>query len=130
MATKKIFVSYDYDNDRHDKNLLLAWSKNSDFDFYMNDHSTDVSVNSTDAGAIKRTISASIGAATYFLCLVGDSTHKSKWVAWEIDKAVELRKRLVGVKINKSCDNPARTPESRRDVGAIVQLRRDFHGHR
>jgi hypothetical protein len=27
MAKKKVFISYDYDNDKHYKNLLLAWDK-------------------------------------------------------------------------------------------------------
>ena len=26
---KKIFISYDYDNDRDYKNMLVAWSKNN-----------------------------------------------------------------------------------------------------
>lgn len=107
MATKMIFVSYDYDNDKHYKSMLLAWSRNTEFDFYMNDQSTDVSIDSTDAGAIKRVISARINGATYFLCLVGKSTHKSKWVAYEVAKAVELKKRLVGVKIEKDNAPPA-----------------------
>ena len=34
MATKKVFVSYDYVNDKHYKNLLLAWDANRDFAFY------------------------------------------------------------------------------------------------
>ena len=107
MATKKVFVSYDYENDRAYKNLLVAWSRNSDFDFYINDQSTDVSVDSNDAGAIKRVISASINSSTYFLCLVGKSTAKSKWVSWEIGKAVELKRRLVAVKIEKDNTTPS-----------------------
>jgi len=95
MAKKKVFVSYDYDNDKHYKNLLLAWDANKQFDFYLYDQSVDVSVNSTDAAAIKRVISARINASTYFLCIVGKRTHKSGWVAWEIDKAVELGKKLL-----------------------------------
>ena len=100
MAKKKIFVSYDYDNDRHYKNLLLAWDRNREFDFGFSDQSADVSIQSTNATAIKRAISAKINGATYFLCLVGEKTYKSIWVAWEIEKAKELRKRLVAVKIS------------------------------
>ena len=105
MAKKSIFISYDYDNDRNYKNMLLAWDANKEFDFGFDDHSADVSIDSTDAGAIKRAISAKISAATYFLCLVGKQTHKSKWVAWEISKAVELKKKIVAVKIE-----PTNTP--------------------
>ena len=100
MAKKKIFVGYDYDNDRHYKNLLLAWDRNREFDFGFSDQSADVSIQSTNVAAIKRAISAKINAATYFLCLVGEKTYKSCWVAWEIGKAKELRKRLVVVKIS------------------------------
>ena len=106
MATKKVFVSYDYDNDKNYKNMLLAWDKNSDFDFNMSDQSADVSINSTDAAAIKRAISAKINNATYFLCLIGKKTYKSDWVKWEIEKALELEKRIVAVKISSDCTSP------------------------
>ena len=107
MAKKKIFISYDYDNDKQYKNMLLAWDKNADFDFSFNDQSADVSIESTNAAVIKRAISAKINASTYFLCLVGKKTSKSSWVAWEIDKAKELKKRLVGVKIDATNTTPS-----------------------
>jgi len=106
MAKKKVFISYDYDNDKHYKNLLVAWDKNSEFDFGFSDQSADVSIQSTDAAAIKRAISAKINAATYFLCLVGAKTSQSSWVSWEIDKAKELKKRLVVVKISSGNTTP------------------------
>ena len=106
MAKKKLFVSYDYDNDKHYKNLLLAWDKNSDFDFNMADHSADVSIDSTDTTAIKRVISTKINAATYFLCIIGKRTQKSSWVKWEIDKAVSLKKKIVAVKTDSSNTSP------------------------
>ena len=114
MAKKKIFISYDYDNDRNYKNILLAWDANNNFDFSMYDHSVDISVDSDDAAAIKRVISARINSATYFLCLVGKHTHKSGWVEWEINKAVSLDKKIVAVKIDRSYT----TPSSLLGVGA------------
>ena len=122
MATKKIFVSYDYDNDRNYKNLLVAWSKNSEFDLYMSDQSTDVSIDSTDAAAIRRAISVAINGSTYLLCLVGKQTYKNKWVDWEIRKAVDLKKRLIGVKIEK--DNI--TPSAMLNQGATWALSFNF----
>ena len=107
MAKKRIFISYDYDNDKHYKNLLLAWDQNSEFDFALNDQSADVSIQSNDAAAIKRAISAKINAATYFLCIVGTKTSTSVWVAWEIDKAKSLNKRIVAVKISSTNSTPA-----------------------
>ena len=106
MAKKKVFISYDYDNDRHYKDLLVAWDANENFDFSFEDRSADVSINSTDAAVIKRAISAKINSATYFLCIIGKETHKSDWVTWEIDKAVELGKKIVAVKIKPEYTPP------------------------
>lgn len=53
MAKKKIFISYDYDNDKKSKNLLKAWDANENFDFSFSDQSADVSINSTNASTIK-----------------------------------------------------------------------------
>jgi hypothetical protein len=106
MAKKKIFISYDYDNDRNYKNMLVAWDKNDEFDFAFSDHSADVSIQSTNADAIKRAISAKINSATHFLCLVGSKTINSSWVAWEIEKAKELKNKLVAVKIDSSNTTP------------------------
>ncbi len=103
---KKIFISYDYDNDKQYKNLLKAWDANGTFDFNFDDHSADISINSTDAAAIKRAISAKINNATYFLCIVGEKTHSSSWVKWEIDKAVELNKKIVAVKTKSTNTTP------------------------
>lgn len=114
MAKKNVFISYDYDNDRHYKSLLLAWDANGQFNFGFHDHSADVSINSTNATAIKRAISAKINNAKYFLCIVGKKTHKSKWVDWEIEKAVELKKKIVAVKV----DRGNTTPDGLYGVGA------------
>lgn len=106
MVKKKIFISYDYDNDKNYKNLLLAWDANKEFDFNFEDHSADVSINSTNAVAIKRAISAKINNATYFLCIIGKKAYKSDWVKWEISKAVELKKKIVAVKIDSTNTSP------------------------
>ena len=106
MAKKTIFISYDYDNDKHWKNLLVAWDRNREFAFTFYDASVDASVNSTDAAAIKRVISRRINRATRFLCIVGKHTHKSGWVKWEIEKAVELNRKLIVVKTNAGNTSP------------------------
>jgi hypothetical protein len=103
---KKVFISYDYDKDKHYKNLLLAWDGNKLFDFSIHDHSADVSINSVDAIAIKRVISRYINEATYFLIIVGEKTNRSTWVKWEIEKAIELGKKIVAVKTDRENISP------------------------
>lgn len=106
MSTE-LFISYDYDNDKNYKNLLVAWDANDMFDFEFYDHSVDVSVNSEDANYIKRVIKDKISQCTHFLCIIGASTWESEWVDWEIRKAVEMGKRIVAVKIDNSYSSPA-----------------------
>ena len=107
MAKKRVFISYDYDNDKHYKNLLLAWDANKQFDFYISDYSADVSIKSTNATAIKSTLSRYINQGTVFLVIVGKNTHKSDWVKWEINKAVELGKKIVAVKTDRGNTSPS-----------------------
>lgn len=101
MAKKHVFISYDYEKDKHYKNLLLAWDQNKQFDFYISDISADVSIDSTNAGAIKRSISTKINSGKYFLVIIGKHTWKSKWVRWEIEKAEELGKKIIAVKTDR-----------------------------
>ena len=106
MTKKKIFIGYDYDNDKDYKNILLAWDKNKVFDFNFIDKSADISINSHDVDVIKRAISAKINQSDIFLCLIGEHTRKSEWVKWEIRKAIELGKNIVAVKIKKDYESP------------------------
>jgi hypothetical protein len=106
MAAKKVFVSYDYDEDKHYRYLLSAWDANKGFDFKFDDHSTPL-INSVDAGRIKAAISTKMVNAQCLLVIVGSKTAGSTWVAWEIDKAKELGLSLVGVKISTANASPA-----------------------
>lgn len=106
MAKKRIFISFDYDKDKHYKNLLTAWDKNNLFDFKFYDGSVTIPVNSNDAGPIRRVISERIENCTRLLCIVGEETHKSGWVAWEIEKAKEKNKKLIAVKTAKGNTTP------------------------
>ena len=99
--------SFDYDKDKHYKNLLVAWDKNALFDFSFYDGSVTAPVSSTAAGPIKRVISQRISTCPRFLCIVGEHTWRSSWVTWEIDKAVELRRKIIAVKTDRSNKTPS-----------------------
>jgi hypothetical protein len=107
----KMFISYhsDLEGTKY-KNLLVAWSKNDSnhFDITFDDQSVGVSINSTNAAYIKSVITGKIRNSNTFLCLVGENTHKSDWVSWEIAKAVELNKKIVAVKISNSYTSPTK----------------------
>lgn len=115
---KRIFISYAYQSDSHYKKLLVAWDKNDMFDVSFYDGSVTEPVNSTKAGPIKRVISNKIFKSTHLLCIVGSETYKSNWVEWEIRKAVELNKKIIAVKIEKT----NQTPTALLGVGAVWAL--------
>ena len=106
MSKKKVFISFDYDNDRKWKNLLVAWDKNEDFDFDLYDASLKVAINSEDAKYIKSQIKPKIKAADYLLCIVGAESASSDWIRWEIQTAIDEGKALIGVKTDKSNKSP------------------------
>ena len=107
MAKKSVFISFDADQDKQYKNLLLAWDKNSSFDFSFYDGSLRGAIDSTNAAYIKSKIRPLIAAASRLLCIVGKETYKSEWVEWEINTAVVKRKKLIAVKVSKDCTSPA-----------------------
>ena len=55
---------------------------------------------------IKSVIKGKIKESKVFLSLIGKNTHKSDWCLWEIDKAVELGKKIVVVKIDSAYTVP------------------------
>ncbi|GKV54282.1 hypothetical protein NCCP2222_02290 [Sporosarcina sp. NCCP-2222] len=106
---KKIFISYhsDIEGTNH-KNLLAAWSKNDNghFDIKFDDTSVGVSINSSNAIYIKTVIKNKMADSAVIIFLVGENMHKSEWCKWEIDKAVELKKKIVAVKIKSTYTTP------------------------
>ncbi len=106
MAKNKVFIGYDYDNDKASKDRLLGWDVNKEFDFSSYDGSFDVAVDSPEAVVIKQDLAARIRVASYYLCIVGKETYRSAWVAWEIRKAVELKKKLGAAKIDSTNNSP------------------------
>ncbi len=115
MAKKKVFVSFDYENDKHYKYLLEAWDANPDFDFYFSDLSSK-EIQSWDIPTIKAALTRKINQATYTLVIVGryaNSLHKDykeigyrNWLNFEIAKSKENRNKLVAVKIDRSYTSP------------------------
>jgi len=107
MAKNKVFISYDYDQDKGSKDQLLAWDANHEFDFSSYDRPFDVEVDSEEAGAIQQDLAALIRDASCFLCIVGKGSWRSGWVAWQVRKAVALKKKVVGAKTDSINNSPS-----------------------
>jgi len=106
MATNEVFINYDYDHDKRDKDRLLGWDVNHEFNFTSYDKSLNVELDSKEAADIKQDLAAQIGRSSHVLCLVGKETYRSGWAKWVIEKALELKKKLVAVKRNSINNSP------------------------
>jgi hypothetical protein len=119
MAKKKVFVSFDYENDRHYKYLFEAWDANPDFDFYFSDLSPE-EIQSNDISRVKAVLTSRINLSIYTLVIIGKEANKwhkdhaeigyRNWQNFEIAKSIEAHNRLVAVKIDKSYDSPEKIP--------------------
>ena len=115
MAKKRVFISFDYDDDKHYKFLLNAWSENLDFDFDIVDR-TPPEIQSDDIPTIKANLTRRIKSATHTLVIVGKNANKKhkdsakigyrNWINFEVAKSKEHGKKLVGVKIDRSYESP------------------------
>lgn len=115
MAKKKVFVSFDYENDKHYKFLLEAWDKNPNFDFTFADISSN-EINSDNVSRVKAGLTNKINESTRVLAIIGKEANKRhpdfqligdiNWINWEINNAKKLGKKLVGVKIDRSYESP------------------------
>lgn len=113
--TKKIVISFDWHHDRRYRNLLSALRLNTRSEMEFEDL-TPVEIQSPNVGRVKAVLSQKIGEADYLLTLVGDhanSLHPDRlligernWQWWEIAKAKEGGKKLIAVKIDRSCSAP------------------------
>ncbi len=111
----KVFVSFDFEHDRQYKYTLNMWDGNDNIDFRFDDKSSS-EINSWNIDRIKAALTMKIKEADAVLVIVGryaNSYHKDaaligkrNWQNWEIAKAKELGKKLIGVKLDSSYSSP------------------------
>ncbi|SEU06539.1 MTH538 TIR-like domain [Hymenobacter actinosclerus] len=108
MSKRRVFISYDHSEDVRYRNLLSAWDANSAFEFEFNQCSPSVAINSKRAAVIKRSLTRMMKKSDYLLVIVGEKTHTSKWVNWEINRAKrsDVDLKLVAVKLDKLYKTP------------------------
>jgi len=115
LARKRVFISFDWHHDRDYRNLLSAFNKNPANDIEFLD-STPSEIDTMDVGRVKAVLTTKLRDATHTLVLIGkyaNTPHRDKtkigtqnWQWWEIEKSKEERKKLIGVKIERSNESP------------------------
>lgn len=115
MSKKKVFVSFDYENDKHYKFLLQAWDANKNMDFEFSDFSSQ-EINSDNISVVKANLTKKINSADYTLVIIGKEANKQhedhkeigykNWQNFEVAKSKENGNKLIGVKINNQNASP------------------------
>lgn len=112
---KKVFVSFDYENDKHYKFLLNAWDENKNMDFTFNDFSSD-EIHSNDVSVVKAGLTRRINSADYTLVIIGKEANKKhpdskeigykNWINFEIARSKANGNKLVAVYIDVNNEAP------------------------
>lgn len=115
MYRPKVFVSFDFENDRNYKYLLEAWSKSEKYHFEFDDKSSR-EINSWNIGVIKAALTKKIKEADYTIVIVGKEANKGhkdhsligykNWQNFEIAKSKEHYNKLVAIKLNREYESP------------------------
>jgi hypothetical protein len=105
---RRVFVSYDHSQDVAFRNILEAWDKNPRFRFHYHRVSPLTAIRSRDEAVVKRALTPMLKRASHLLVIVGELTHKSDFVRWEIERAQaeDVNLRMAAIKLNARCKLP------------------------
>jgi hypothetical protein len=98
MAKKRVFVSFDFDNDKALKDFIIGQSKLADSPFEVIDHSLK------EAAPEKTWLDkarAAISCSEVFMVMLGPKTRNAPGVLEEVKVAIELKKekfQIIGYK--------------------------------
>jgi hypothetical protein len=115
--TRNVFLSF-VEEDLDLVNLFRGQAKNENNDLEFSDYSVKEPFDSENADYIRQQIRNLIKKVSVTLCLIGETTYKSRWVNWEIRTSSELGKGLVGVKLHSSFKDII--PQALKDNGAEI----------
>ena len=102
MAKKRVFVSFDFDNDKTLKDFIIGQARLPDSPFEVIDHSLKEAAPERDWVAKAR---AAIARAEVFIVMLGPKTRRAAGVLKEVAIANELRKtrfQIIGYKNGSS----------------------------
>jgi hypothetical protein len=104
MAKKRVFVSFDYDNDARLKDLLVGQSRNDDSPFEL----SDWSIKEHMTGDWKEKARKRIRAVDMVCVLCGEKTNTATGVAAELQLAQEEKKEyfLLSGYSSRTCTKP------------------------
>jgi hypothetical protein len=94
VAMKRVFVSFDFDNDQSLKHLIIGQTRHPDLDFEVVDHSLKEAAPEKDWVEKAR---RAIGRSELVLVVVGAQTHRAPGVLKEVKMAREAGVKVVQI---------------------------------
>ncbi len=117
----KIFISFDCGNDKYFRSFIDAWAKNRDYDFSYREKLSD-EIHTKDISKMKVVLANQIDSASLVLVLVSEFSNiihqdaeiigYKNWQNWEIAKAKESGKKIVGAKLDPISEPPEEFEQS------------------
>ncbi|MHC4277707.1 MAG: TIR domain-containing protein [Planctomycetota bacterium] len=116
MARFVPIAHYSADREQVNGFRLLRWNINVNFTFF--DRSLLSRVDSEDEAYIRRCIRDEMHGTSVTVVLIGNKTHISKWVRWEIEESDDQNNGLLGIKLKGK--STAITPSLLREYDAEI----------
>lgn len=99
-------------------NLLRAQAVNEKNDVEFKDYSVKEPYDSERSDYIKQKLRERINQASTTVVYLSENTPQSKWVKWEVEKSLELGKRVIA--IHDGHNPPSKLPSWVKDLGVKV----------
>lgn len=109
LRKPRVFVSFDYENDRLYKQALDMWDANKRFEFTFQSH-TPKEIQSYNIGRIKAVLTTKVKDASHVVVLVGKYANQihpdtkligfRNWINFEVYQARHNKKKVVAVMLN------------------------------
>lgn len=114
LPVKRVFISFHMDNEAQIA-LLRHQAKSDKFNLEF----TDYSIKEPFDGNWKKKCEERIKRSSIVVCMIGKETYRRPAVLWELKKAYELGKPVIGVRIHKNGKDPIPGPLSRNKAKII-----------
>jgi hypothetical protein len=115
---RRVFLSFVVE-DQDLVGLFRGQAKNKNNDLEFSDCSVQEPYDSTNAPYIRSRIRERIRSASVTICLIGQTTYRSKWVDWELRTSKEEGNGVFGVRLHSDpIKDP--TPQALTELKASV----------
>ena len=93
---RNVFVSFDVDKDKRQVRLLTSQAKDERFPFSFRDYS----VKEPFEEKWKQNVAKKLEQTSAVIVAIGEKTHESKAIEWEIEEAHRQGKKVIGVRMH------------------------------